>query len=116
MEGVGTHRGPAPSDIPWPRTLDGLLQHERNHTMLTILILCAYMVLVPLGLIVVGRYSKRAEAFEQVRFSPWLANFDEYCRHALEEGFRPIGQDEDRTVYIRHVEFQRQRRARRPRS
>lgn len=81
--------------------------------MLTILILFAYMVLVSLGFLVVRRYSKRADAFEQVRFSPWLATFDEYYRHALDEGFRPIEPDEDRTMYIRYVEFQRHRRARR---
>lgn len=67
-------------------------------------ILSAYVVLAVAGVKIVGYFSRRADDFEQVRLSPWLANFDEYCRHAVDEGFCPIKPDEDRTTYIRAVE------------
>lgn len=83
--------------------------------MLTVAILGAYLIIAPVAALVVRFFSRRADAFEQVRFSPWLANFEEYSRHAVEEGFRPIDHDEDRTVYIRFVELQRERIASRQR-
>jgi len=83
--------------------------------MLTVIILGGYMILAPLAALIVRHVSRRADAFEQVRFSPWLANFEEYSRHATQEGFRPIQPDEDRTVYIRFIEKQREVNASRSR-
>lgn len=83
--------------------------------MIAVAILGAYLIIAPVAALVVRLFSRRADAFEQVRFSPWLANFEEYSRHAIDEGFRAIGPDEDRTIYIRFVELQRERVASRQR-
>ncbi|WP_394525513.1 hypothetical protein [Paenarthrobacter nicotinovorans] len=73
----------------------------------------AMLVLVPVAVVVIGKAGVRADDFEQVDLSPWLANFDEYSANAIGEGYRPIKADESRTVYIRFVESQRKRKRRR---
>lgn len=78
--------------------------------LLPLLNLFASLALMPLGVLIVRRFSQKADGFEQMRFSPWLANFEEYSRHAVKEGCRPIKPDEDRAFYIRHVESERARR------
>ncbi|WP_394525511.1 hypothetical protein [Paenarthrobacter nicotinovorans] len=78
--------------------------------MFVIPFVLAMLILVPVAVVVIGKASERADAFEQVDLSPWLANFDEYSANAIDEGYRPIKPDESRTFYIRFVESQRARK------
>ncbi|SEF11262.1 hypothetical protein SAMN04489740_4084 [Arthrobacter alpinus] len=82
-----------------------------------ILLLAAALLVVAVFLIyqgvrLVNHVSKRVDDLEQVEHSPWLANFEEYCRHAEEEGYDQIKDGQLRDFYIRDIERSRAKKIR----
>lgn len=80
--------------------------------LVALILLVIALFLIYQGVRLVDRVSKRADDLEQVEHSPWLANFDEYCRHAEEEGYAPIKDGQLRDIYIRDIERSRAKKLR----